>query len=225
MTTRRLTPDRLFLSASPRQIGEPAADVGATGLRAVPDPAHAANKRASDEFEEARKLGFAAGSADAERKISKELDALSIKLREQHDSALRELENEKRDLRSAAKSIEGALQSFAIASEDMSIEVAFAALTRLLGAKSADRSLMLDLCRAIVREHGHAPATLRVSEADYPLLSAADIDIPIGVDRRLLPGQCIVDTGRGQLETSLDVRLEALKAALLSTVAAHRDLA
>jgi flagellar biosynthesis/type III secretory pathway protein FliH len=107
-------------------------------------------------------------------------------------------------------------------SELLAVEVAFAAVTRLLGEKSADRSLMLDLCRAVIREYGHPPATLRISEADLNLLEPNSLDIPVEVDRRLVAGQCVIDTARGQFETGLDIRLAALSKALLDTVADHR---
>jgi flagellar biosynthesis/type III secretory pathway protein FliH len=81
---------------------------------------------------------------------------------------------------------------------------------------------MPELCQRIVHEYGHPPATLRVSESDMQLLAPVEMGIPVEADRRLAPGQCVIDTARGQFESGLDVRLEALRMTLLSTMAEHR---
>ncbi|HTD29841.1 MAG TPA: FliH/SctL family protein, partial [Xanthomonadaceae bacterium] len=145
--------------------------------------------------------------------------------REEHAAALKRLQADQEQLRKAASSLQQAVAKYAEDAELLAVEVAFASVTRLLGDKSADRSLMGELCQRIVHEYGHPPATLRVSEADMPLLASIELGIPVEADRRLAPGQCVIDTARGQFESGLDVRLEALRRTLLATLAEHRGQA
>jgi flagellar biosynthesis/type III secretory pathway protein FliH len=150
------------------------------------------------------------------------VQAIEQRLREAHDAAVARLEEERAELKRLAAAMERAIEAHARDSEELAVEVGYAATLRLLGEAAADRSLMPGLCRAIVREHGHPSARLRVSDLDLPLLASVDLGVPVEGDRRLAPGQCVIDTARGQFESGLDVRLAALAAALGSTLAAHR---
>lgn len=220
---RRLTPDHLETMQRPKLIGEvrPIVSDGPSA-EDVADALRVQHQRA---FDAARKEGFAEGSKDAEREIAQQVEKIERRLTAVHEAAMAKLEAEQSRLRQYISSLSGALQDYSVDAETLAVEVAYAAVIRVLGEKSADRTLLPELCRTIVREYGHPPATLRVSDVDFSLFESTEFDIPVEADRRLLPGQCVIDTARGQFESGLDVRLEALTKALLSAVAEHRGLA
>jgi flagellar biosynthesis/type III secretory pathway protein FliH len=220
---RRLTPDRLETMERPKLIGE-ARPLAAAGPSAT-EAAEALRAQHQQAFDAARAQGFAEGAKDAEREIAQHVEKIERRLSAVHDAAIAKLQAEQARLRQFIASLTGALEAFSVESETLAVEVAYAALVRVLGEKSADGTLLPELCRSIVKEYGHPPATLRVSDVDYSLFESTEFDIPLEVDRRLLPGQCVIDTARGQFESGLDVRLAALTQALLSAVAEHRGLA
>ena len=218
---RRVAADRLESMDSPTLLGGSERLVRAVEP-AVPDPAEVLRVRQKLAFDTARDLGFAEGMQSAEHDVRQQVAKIDARLREEHAAALARLQAGEEQLQKMTSSLQASLDACAADAELLAIEVAFASVTRLLGEKSADRSLMRDLCRSIVHEYGHPPATLRVSEADMPLLESVELDIPVEADRRLAPGQCVIDTVRGQFESGLDVRLDALLKTLLATVAEHR---
>jgi len=188
------------------------------------DATDALRREHQQAFEAAHEQGFAAGAKDAEQQIAQQVARIEERLRVDHDAAQAQLGLERVRLQKYTTSLKSALQGFADDAELMAVEVAYAAVVRVLGEKSADRTLLPELCRSIVKEYGHPPATLRVSEVDFGLLDGTEIDIPVETDRRLAPGQCVIDTARGQFVSGLDVRLGALTQALLAAVTEHRGL-
>jgi flagellar biosynthesis/type III secretory pathway protein FliH len=221
---RRLTADRLESVTSPTLLGrtEP---TSRPPEASAPDPADELRAKQTHIFEEARRLGYDKGISDAEQEIAQRVEKIAAQLQLEHEAMIAKLQAGEQRFRQFVAALKDAIDRHGEAAETLAVEVAYASVIRLLGEKSADRSLMLDLCRAVIREYGHPPATLRVSEADLDLLEASQLDIPVEVDRRLAPGQCVIDTARGQFETGLDIRLAALSKALLTAVAEHRGQA
>jgi flagellar biosynthesis/type III secretory pathway protein FliH len=221
---RRVAADRLESIASPKLLGHGERLAHLSGSTA-PDPAETLRTQQKSAFDAAQEQGFAEGMRAAESEIKLQVEKIAARLREEHAAAIKRLQAEQEHLRKVALSFPEALVAHAAEAELLAVEVAFASVTRLLGDKSADRSLMKDLCQRIVHEYGHPPAILRVSEADMPLLESIELGIPVEADRRLAPGQCVIDAARGQFESGLDVRLDALCKTLLATVALHRGQA
>jgi flagellar assembly protein FliH len=218
---RRLAADRLESMDSPRLLGSSELPSRASQSIAS-DPAESLRAQQKLAFDEAGKRGFAEGMKGAESEVGLQVEKIAAHMREEQAVALKRLQVEQEHLKNVASSLQHALAAYVADAELLAVEVAFASVVRLLGDKSADRSLMGELCQRIVHEYGHPPATLRVSEADMPLLESIELGIPLAPDRRLAPGQCVIDTARGQFESGLDVRLEALRKTLLATVAEHR---
>lgn len=214
---RRLTPDHLQSTGTTLRLDP--VGVKPIPLSSAEDTAH----QLQTAFNEARNRGFNEGMQDATREIDRRIKQLIKELKDEHGAAMGSLQASQDDLNRLLAALPAALQNHADDMEVLAIEIAFAAIARVLGDKAADRSLLASLCRAAVREFGHSQATLRVSDDDYALIDAAAIDIPVEVDRRLSPGQCVIDTARGQFESGLDVRLEAIKQALLHGLSEHRS--
>jgi flagellar biosynthesis/type III secretory pathway protein FliH len=221
---RRLTPDRLESFDRPLVVGERAAE-GAVPVESSQDSAQVMQAQLQEAFEQARKRGEAQGLREAETTLAKRVHEVESRLRNEHATALARVEDERVRLARVLSSLDGALASHAQASEELAVEVAYAAALRLLGERAADRSLMTDYCRTVLREYGHPPATLMVSDLDLELLQDSELGVPVEADRRLGPGQCVIETARGRIECGLDVRLDALRLALVSTLATHRGQA
>jgi len=223
---RRLTPDRLEC-AMPLRLGQPAgvvASAGATSSAAAPaSTGPTMQEQLEAAFAKAAEQGLAEGRKAAEAELAKRVQAAEARLRESTDAANRKLEEERARLSELCKSLRDALARNALDCEELAVEVGYAALVRVLGDAARERSLMPELCRTIVREYGHPSATLRVSDADLPLLADTDVGVPVEADRRLSPGEAVIDTARGQFECGLDVRLAAIAEALSSTLDAHRS--
>ncbi len=219
---RRLSADRLESAEKPRLLGQGPVPAGDRPAPASPDPAESLRAQQKQVLDAARQQGLAEGRRDAEAEVARQVEAIAGRLRQEHAAAVGRLQAERQRFEALAASLRDATGEHAATAELVALEVAVAAVVRLLGEKSADRSLMADLCRRVIHDYGHPPATLRVSEADMPLLEAIEFGIPVEADRRLASGQCVVDTVRGQFESGLDVRLEALCKSLLATVAEHR---
>ncbi|WP_242628980.1 FliH/SctL family protein [Xanthomonas oryzae] len=109
-------------------------------------------------------------------------------------------------------------------SHEVAVEVAFQAVTQIIGSAYARAPLLTDLCLRAVREAGHQAVALHVSEQDLPLCSNITA-LPIRCDMALRPGQCILETCAGRTEFGLDVRLTALQTALLDGLSTYQHMA
>lgn len=167
-------------------------------------------------FEKARVQGRETGLQDAAAEIARKVGAATQRMEEEHLEALAALNAERESLRKMGSAIRQAAQAHVDDAESIAVEVALAAIHRLLGDRLDYAVVVREVCVQILQEFGQASASLRVGERDHAILSTADIDVPVVLDRRLAPGQCVLDTPRGQFETGLDVRLEAIKQALLN---------
>lgn len=99
------------------------------------------------------------------------------------------------------------------------IEVAHAALLRLLGARAADGSLLPDLVRNALEQLGtQRVQRIRLARADLARLdtTALAAGLELVPDEALAPGDCVIETNRGALDASLERQLAGLRAALLA---------
>jgi flagellar assembly protein FliH len=219
---RRLTSDNLVSAAAPARLSSALTAETTTATPHI-DPAAVQRAQVDAALAVAREQGFAAGMKDAERTVDGQVETIAARLQATHDKAVAELRAEHARLLALLGGVDAAVAQHVADAEAMAVEVAYAAVVRLLGDKVADRSLMQELCRAAVHDYGHPSATLRLSEADFASLADADVGVPVEADRRLRPGQCVVVTARGQFESGLDVRLEQMRRVLLDTLAGHRE--
>ena len=101
------------------------------------------------------------------------------------------------------------------------IEIAYAALQRLIGERAGDRLIVADAVRLVLAQlRDRTPLAIRLSPADHALLATQPHGLDIGLatlvaDERVLLGGCIVDTDAGSLDGRLETRLAELAALLL----------
>lgn len=217
---RRLSPEQLMPAMRPVRLG--LADEVVPASAAAPDDSAA---RLQAAFDDARDRGFDEGMKDAVREVQRRVDREAQALRDAQAKAMAELDGKQKSLQALLAALPEALNRHADDCETLAVEVGFAALARLLGDLDADRELMTKLCRAVLRDFGQPSARLRISEADLALIDTAALGVAVEPDRRLAPGACVIETPRGQIDSGLDVRLDAIRQGLLQALSDHRSRA
>lgn len=105
--------------------------------------------------------------------------------------------------------------------EDMLVEIAHAAVCRMVGATAASRDTLLDMVRTIARDE-HAAKQLRIRMHPQDLATLQDDDIPLDAritlqaDSAVEIGGCMVDSDKGTLDARLETQLSRLGEALLA---------
>lgn len=216
---RRLTPDTLRIPEQPLLLGKGLAGVP---VREVVTPPDDGQKALQVAFDEARDRGFSEGMKDASREIERRVEAVTGRLRQDQFEEATKLQERAQALHVLSQGMAGAMERIQSEVEAIAVEVAYAALIRLLGAHADKRDLLQAHCVVVMNEFGDPPATLRVSERDLELLDLSALPFPVESDRRLAPGQCTVETARGQFDCGLDVRLEAIRHAFLAGLREHQ---
>lgn len=217
---RRLMPEMLLMPAQPVRLG--AAVVQPLPRESV-ERADDTQQRLQAACDEARDRGFDEGMKDAAREIDRRVEKIAQRLEREHADETRRLRERESALQRLCDGIADAIERFGTDSEATSVEVAYAALVRLLGESAADRELLQAHCLSVAREFGDPPASLRVNAHDLELLDIAALPFSVEADRRLESGQCLIETGRGQFDCGLDVRLDAIRQAFLAGLRGHRS--
>lgn len=216
---RRLTPDTLRITEQPLVLGmAPSQALPSQSVERADDAANAVQAA----FDEARARGFEEGMKDAAREIDRRVEKVAAQLRREQAEETGRLQGRADALHLLSQGMTEALSRFEREVETVSVEVAYAALIRLLGAHADKRDLLQAHCQVVMKEFGDPPATLRVSEQDLELLDLSALAFSVEVDRRLASGQCTVETSRGQFDCGLDVRLEAMTHAFLAGLREHQ---
>ena len=99
------------------------------------------------------------------------------------------------------------------------VVLAYAAVVRVCGSSSAD---FRQVCAQLLDEQRERPVLLRVAPSLHPLVEGlADAQVRVEPAVGLLPGQVQLQTSNGIVDGGLDVRLDAIRAAFLSGLAAQ----
>lgn len=210
---RRLSPESLLILDQPVRLGAAPARAAAHGQAETAD---GKEKKLQAAFDEARDRGFEEGMKDASREIDRRVEKIAQRLQREHADEVGRLQGRADALRKVTEGMAGAMKRFDKDAGEISVEVAYAALVRLLGTSLGKRDLLQEHCRAVIREFGDPPATLKVSEQDLALLDVGAFPLPVESDHRLVSGECVIDAAKGQFDCGLEVRLEAIKQAFLA---------
>lgn len=184
------------------------------------DPAAQLEQQRMQALEAGRNEGHAAGMARADAEIADIARQTRLGI-EQTQAA----ENERLAManRSAAELLQAIPQAMAEADgsvDSMVCEIAYAALVRYLGVAGVDGTLLERICREALDEYRLRPVIVRVPVADAAALQALSDGAAITVegDAHLRPGQCRLQTWKGDYDTGLEVRLDAIKQAFLRSL-------
>jgi flagellar assembly protein FliH len=125
-------------------------------------------------------------------------------------------------VRTIATTLAHAKQTVLEEAEDLVVEIAFAALCRILGDKLVSRATVASLVEQLVKQEREPHLlTVRLCADDIGLLqddgegARLDPRIRLVADATITLGGCAVDSQRGTLDARLDLQLDRLRSALL----------
>ena len=171
--------------------------------------------------------GFAQGMADAalelERLMSERIRAQEEAFVKRRESMVSELAASRARLLKLVASVQREQEAQRGASEELAIEIAYTALGRLLGERAQARTLVAEWCRQVAAELASAPCRLRLAPADAEIVDAWTAEVELVADPRLAPGSIVLESARGEVHASLELRLEAIKQVLLETLAESKE--
>lgn len=152
--------------------------------------------------------GLAAGEAAARAEVAEAVKALA----ELHDAAKAALQEGLEDL------------------EGVAVQIAFEAITKVLGQELSQADGVMALIREVAsRAREQAVLTVRLGARDYGLIqecrealsqSLNGVRVDLVSDSRIAFGGCVVESDSGTLDGRLEVQLRRLKDAM---VAAHQQ--
>jgi len=186
------------------------------------DPAVEIERERVRIFEEARERGYLDGAKRADAAIAEaEADARRRVVAANEAEALR-LNTERDRFVALASAVPAILKTQEATILDAAVEIALVAMTRLLAIRPVDGGALAALCRQVLDESRHRPATLKVSPDDEALIRRyCEMDgVMIVADVRVSSGSCELQSAAGTVATGIDDRLAGLRDALLSATPA-----
>lgn len=197
----------------------------ASDARSTVDPVEALEAERKGVLEAAREEGHAQGLAEARQQLEARVAAAERRVVELHATEVERTREARKQLQSLLETLPEAIDALEASLEAVVIECAYAAVGRILGTLDADGTLMQALCRQALADYRQRPVVVRVCPEDAELLEdiADGINVRAEGDRRFAAGQCRLETHKGVYEAGLEVRMEALKQALLQSLATAKD--
>lgn len=173
---------------------------------------------------QARREGHAEGLAQAEEVLAGERARVQREVQLAHQEQADRLEEAQAALAQLVRQLQAHFASAEAQSREVVVEVAYAALLRVLGEREARASgdLLAGICAQLLDEHRLRPAVLRVGPDDVAIVSAAvagDGELRVLADPTLRPGECRLETRKGSYDTRIEDRLGAIRNALLTGLA------
>ena len=166
--------------------------------------------------------GFEAGEADGRKDAQQRMQILEGEACQQSEAIRQGLASERGRLSALVNGLAMALQGHERAMEELAFEVALASLARALGQMSEDGQLMQRLCAQMTEEFRTKAIRLCVSTTDRPTLPDQLDGLEILADPAMAQGECSVVTERGQLKSSIAMRLGVIHEAMLDALGAGR---
>ncbi|MCC4590146.1 hypothetical protein LL974_03230 [Xanthomonas campestris pv. cannae] len=207
-------------SAWQEGVHQPWHAVRAAAMDAPPSPSAEAllQEAFAAASERGYREGWAAAQQDAADEIQREIAAATEQLRASAYEERERLTQTRHQLEALFAGLTQAIEAQANSAQEVAVEVSYAAVAKVLGQQYANRTLMQAICQQAVQTAKHRVAAVRLAPQDAALGLAG---LSVIADSMLSAGQCVIETAAGHYEIGLDVRLEALKVALLAGFAAH----
>ncbi|HEY2344254.1 MAG TPA: FliH/SctL family protein [Xanthomonadaceae bacterium] len=194
---------------------------------ALPDPRVQLETERALVLEAARAEGWKQGLQHADAEIQARAQAVERDIAERHAAGSAKLASANDQMKALLRGLPDAMCDTDSRIERLAVEIAYAALARLLGAATVEHPLITKVCAQALAECRQRPVVVRVAPSDAAALSECleDDGVRVVGDQRLRPGQCQLETHKGLYETGLEVRLESLKLALLSGLGSAEEAA
>lgn len=186
----------------------------------VPDPAQLLQAERETVLQQARDEGHAQGLANAEEEIAGRIAAAERRIADAHGAELERLRAASESLEAMLRDVPGAILELEQRFEPVVVEAVYAAVLRLIGDVEAQGGLLEQICRQALSEYRQRPVVVRVAPSGMAQVqSLADGNaVRVEADTLLMPGQCRLETHKGLYDAGLEVRLDALKQALLRSL-------
>ncbi len=206
---QRLPHDALLEAATRRVVGggQPPATQVAEIPATVLDPSVEAYRVGYAE-------GYEAGESDGLRDAAQRMQQQENAARDRLD----ELECERERLSVLADGLGEALHRHGNAMEEMAFELALASLARTFGQMQDDGQLLRRLCTQMAAEVRAEAVRLVVAEQDRPLLPSRIDGLEVETRRELDAGECLLETDRGRMESSIGQRLRVIHDTMLQAL-------
>ena len=179
---------------------------GSTPVVAIVDAANLEDLASVEAYRNGYTEGFEAGESDGLREATQRMQELEEAARHH----VQELAEERERLAVLIGGLADAVHNHGEAMEVLAIEVALASLARAFGQMQDDRQLVQRLCTQVVEEFRVKAARIAVSAQDRHVLPEHIDGLEVVVEPGLVPGDCRVVTERGQMESSIGMRLKAI---------------
>jgi flagellar biosynthesis/type III secretory pathway protein FliH len=125
-----------------------------------------------------------------------------------------ELAAELQGVQALARSVPEALAQGIEGVEDVMVEIAFAAVCKVLGPAAASEEGVRGMVREAMSEvRSKEGVVLRVSPRDHALLQAqfaVELNLDVVADERVAAGGCLIETTGGTLDARLEIQLRRL---------------
>ena len=182
-----------------------------------PDPAQRLREEAEQVLEAARAQGYREGCEQAKAEIDRACEQAQREVHAAQAEEQARLEAASSEAVRILQILEGLPAQCERELGDVVTEVAYAAVLRILDTTMVDVSLVHGLCQRALGEMTQRPVVVRIHPSDADALAAlADgSDVRIEPDARLSRGRCRMQARRGDYDTSIEQRLDALKQAFL----------
>ena len=162
--------------------------------------------------------GFDAGYADGDKEARSTLEEERATACAVLEAAQIEKDSWHARLESLGERFAKAQQDMYAKSEALAVAMAYSSVCRIAGQGYAKEDLVAAMCRDALEHLSAAPTQLRIAPSDYESLQEAGLALPIVEDPGLKPGDCVIVTPLGEIETGIAFRLHALLQALLETL-------
>lgn len=226
---RRAAPEPKPMAARP----VPAFTASSVASQVAPPTRDEPHARAlAEELQAARETGLREGLAEAQRRLDEAMRAATEQLQRQTEALQAQMQSEHdASIARVDQTLQGLTRAWAQrvdALESDAIELAFAAVCRLMGEARADRAAIAALIeQGIAQLRGGAALRVRVHPDDLAALQgdalmARHPAIQWLADTSVSAGGCLLDTEHGTLDARLDRQLARL-ASLWATPAPARN--
>jgi flagellar biosynthesis/type III secretory pathway protein FliH len=162
--------------------------------------------------------GFEAGENDGLREAAQRTE----KLEDEARLRLQELTAEHGRLVALIEGMTDALPRHAASMEELAFEVALTSLSRAFGRLPGDQQLLRRLCAQVVEEFRVKAVRVCVSIEDRSTLPEHIEGLEVIAENGLARGECRIVTERGQVETSIAMRLSAICDTMLESLGVDR---
>lgn len=184
------------------------------------DLAAAFSAELAELHESARLRGYQEGKANASQEIAACVRSYEDDIRAEYLGRLASLEEAATSVRLLMERLDGEYRAALADLEPIAVEIAFTALTQMIGRAERYKELLSDLVNHAFGMVGRKRDALQVvmASSDLAILSETEGASWVGrvvPDEALPPGSCVIEVGSRSLDVGLMQQVEALRLCLL----------